>query len=277
MKTSIVIVSYNSEKTIKICLESIKNSNEEIIVVDNNSTDKTCRIVETYNQVKLIRQDENFGFGKANDLGVKNSVGDYLFFLNPDTKVSTSSVNKLAHYLNKNKDIAVVGPKLLNTDGLIQKEMAKFPTLLSQVLILLRLHRFPVFSSLVYPNYNYDETQEAEHLMGSALLIRRKNFEEVGGFDENFFLWFEETDLLKRIKDFGNKIVYYPEASITHLVGQSTKQLNFWNKQTIWNKSLLYYFRKHKTWLHILVLLPFMLLSYPAAFLVSLVKKYSAN
>jgi hypothetical protein len=109
--------------------------------------------------------------------------------------------------------------------------------------------------------------------MGAALLVRRSVFEEAGGFDPNFFLWFEETDLLKRIKEKGYKIVYHPEASVIHLTGQSTKQINFIKRQTIWNKSLLYYFSKHHSWFELLVLLPFILLSYPAALLSYLVKK----
>lgn len=275
MKVSVIIVTYNSEATINDCLGSVISSSleSEVVVVDNNSTENTIEVINKFPSVKLIQNKENLGFGSGNNLGVKNTDSEYIFFLNPDTKVETGAVEKLGEYLDNNADVAAVGPKLLNSDGSIQKELANFPTLLSQLLILLRLHRFPLISNLAYPNFNYDKTQEAEHLMGAALMVRRSVFEEIGGFDEKFFLWFEETDLLKRIKEAGYKIVYYPEAVVTHLVGQSTKQLNFLKRQTIWNKSLLYYFSKHKTWLHILVLLPFIILSYPAALISYLVKK----
>lgn len=272
IKLSTIIVTYNSEKTIEECLQSV-GSQIETIVVDNNSTDSTSDIVKKFTSVKLIQNKENLGFGKANNIGVKNSTGDYLFFLNPDCIVEKNTIEKLCDYLDKNLEAAVVGPKLLNQKGDIQRELSPFPTVLSQALILLRLHRLPFFQDIVYPNYNFERTQEAEHLMGAALMVRKEIFEKVGGFDPGFFLWFEETDLLKRIKETGSKIIYYPEASVTHLVGQSTRQLNFLTKQTIWNKSLLYYFKKHKGRLQSLTLLPFIILSYPAALVSYLVKR----
>lgn len=271
-KVSIIIITYNSEKTIKSCLDSIIGRGE-VIVVDNNSSDKTLEQVEKFKDIKVIKNKENLGFGKGNNLGVQNSSGETLFFLNPDCVVRENSLEKLVDFLDRNQEIGAVGPKLLNEDGSVLREMSPFPTVVSEIMVLLRLHRVPFFNNLVYPNYDFTKQQEAEHLMGAALMVRRAVFEDVGGFDENFFLWFEETDLLKRIKEKGHKVVYYPDAVVTHLVGQSTKQLNFLKRQTIWNKSLLYYFSKHETWLHILLLLPFILLSYPAAFFSELIKK----
>lgn len=271
-KVSVIIVTYNSEKTIEACLQSVP-SKFETIVVDNDSTDKTVDLVKKFTNVELIQNKENLGFGQANNIGVARSVGDFLFFLNPDCVVEESAIEKLSDYLDKHAEAAVVGPKLLNRDGTIQMEMAPFPTVLSQILILLRLHRLRFFINIVYPKYNFEKVQEADHLMGAALMIRRNVFRKVSGFDPNFFLWFEETDLLKRIKETGSKIVYYPEASVTHLVGQSTRQLNYLTKQTIWNKSLIYYFRKHKEWVKLLLLAPFIVLSYPAALVSYLVKR----
>jgi len=272
---SVIIVTYNSEQTIKDCLESVLGSQgeKEIIVVDNNSSDKTVEIVSKFSKVRFIKNKENFGFGKASNTGARQAKGEFLFFLNPDCQVEKDSIKMLESFLIQNKEIAVVGPKLINENGSLQREMSPFPDLLDQIIVLLRLHRFKFFSKFVYPNYNYEKTQEAEHLMGSALMIRRSVFEEVGGFDPNFFLWFEETDLLKRIKEKGYEVVYYPKARVKHLVGQSTKQINFLKKQTIWNRSLLYYFKKHENFVTILLILPFVLLSYPAALVSYLVKK----
>lgn len=275
MKISVIIVTYNSEAAIKNCLSSVFSSSAETeaIIVDNNSGDKTIGLVEQFPKARLIRNKRNLGFGRANNVAARAASGDFLFFLNPDCVVEDTTIGKLANYLEKNKDVAVVGPKLLNSNGSIQREIANFPNFLSQIFILLRLHRIGVFQNFVYRELDYDKTQESEHLMGAALLVRREVFENVGGFDENFFLWFEETDLLKRIKDLGYRIVYYPEARVTHLVGQSTRQLDFFEKQTIWNKSLLYYFKKRKDWITILLLLPFIVLSYPAALISYLIKK----
>lgn len=273
-KNLIIIVAWNSEKTIEACLKSIiDTSDKKIIVVDNASTDATTEIVRKFSQVKLLENKSNLGYGTAANLGVENTSCLYTLFLNPDCVVKKEAVEKLSSFLDKKNEAAVVSPKLVGQNGQLQREMSPFPTVLSQVLILLRLHRISFFQHIVYPEIDYEKTQEAEHLMGAALMIRRSVFEKLGGFDENFFLWFEETDLLKRISEAGHKIIYYPETSVTHLTGQSTKQLNFFKKQTIWNKSLIYYFSKHKGWVKLLLLVPFIVLSYPAALVSYLIKK----
>lgn len=275
MKSSTIIVTFNCEKTIKDCLKSVFSTTQEteVLVVDNKSNDQTTDLIKQFSKVKLIQNKENFGFGKANNIGANSSVGKYLFFLNPDCIVEKDTIEKIVDFLDKNKNIAVVGPKLINQDDSLQREMSPFPTVLSEILVLLRFHRLAFFKKIVYPNYDYSKIQDAEHLMGSALVVRREIFEQLGGFDSNFFLWFEETDLLKRIKDTGYKIVYFPDTTVTHLVGQSTKQINFLKKQTIWNKSLILYFKKHKQWYKLLVLLPFIVLSYLSSFLSYLIKR----
>ncbi len=274
MKVSIVIVTYNSEATIYNCLSSVFSSSlkSEVIVVDNNSTDNTVEVINKFPNVKLIQNKKNFGFGKANNLGVKASNGNYIFFLNPDCVVEKDSVEKLAGFLEKNSETAVVGPKLINQDESIQREISPFPTVLSEILVLLRLHRIGLFKKSVYSDYDYGKTQSTEHLMGAALMVKRNVFEKLDGFDEKFFLWFEETDLLKRVSENGQKIVYYPESIVKHLVGQSTRQIDPLTKQTIWNKSLIYYFQKHKGWFKLLLLIPFIILSYPAALVSYLIK-----
>lgn len=271
---SVIVVTFNSGSTIKKCLEQLTlPDNLEVILVDNNSNDNTIEEAKQFPEIKLVQNKENLGFGKANNIGADSSSGEYIFFLNPDCVIEKETIEKLANFLDQNKDVAVVGPKLVNQDGSLQREMSPFPTLSSEILVLLRLHRLPFLENIVYPDYDYQKTQSAAHLMGSALMIRRAVFEKVGGFDPDFFLWFEETDLLKRIKDAEFKIVYYPEAQVTHLIGQSTKQLNNLKKQTIWNKSLLTYFKKHKEWFKLVLLLPFIILSYPAALVSYLVKR----
>lgn len=276
MKTSVVVVTYNSEKTISDCLNSFKSSlsdGTEIIDVDNSSTDTTVEEVKKFKNVKLIQNKDNLGFGKANNLAAKDSKGKYLFLLNPDCVIVENVIEELSDYLERHIEVGVVGPKLVNQQGKVQREMSPFPDFWSQVLILLKLHRFSFFQNLVYPNYNYEQEQEAQHLMGAALMVRKDVFDEVGGFDEQFFLWFEETDLLKRISERGRKIVYLPGVSVTHIGGQSIGKLNFIKKQNNWNKSLLYYFYKHKSLIKLAALLPFVVLSYPLALLSTIVKR----
>jgi len=270
-KVSVIIVTWNSALTIQKCLNSIlglKNKwDEDIFVVDNASSDGTVELVaKEFPQIMIFCNKKNLGFSVANNTALKKVAGEYVFLLNPDAQLVGDALAKMAQFMEKNKEVGILGPKLLNADGSIQKEMTPFPGLLDQILILLKLHRLPLFKRLVYPNYDYDKTQEVEHLMGSALLIRREVFDKVGFFDENFFLWFEETDFEKRAKEAGFKIVYFPKAAVRHIRSASIKKISPLKRQAIWNKSLRYYFKKHKPRWEQVILEPFILLSYLPAF-----------
>lgn len=273
MKVSVVIITFNNEKTIRDCLNSVlkEDLDKELIVVDNNSSDSTCKLVEQFKEVKLIKNRENFGFGKANNIGTRVSVGNYILFLNPDTEVKKGSIAELANYLDQNSSVAAVGPALANENGRIQPERSSLPNLITEILILTNLHKLSFFRGFVYAIATPETIVQVDHLMGAALMIRREVFERVDGFDEKFFLWFEETDLLKRIQDKGLKIVYYPQSKVVHIGSQSSKLINSIKRQHIWNRSLLYYFKKHYGYQSILVLLPFVLISYLLAALKTLV------
>ena len=272
-----MIVTLNNQSAILPCLNSIKvnlKRDVKIFVVDNASTDGTLKIVEeNFPRVIIIRNKRNLGFAKANNQALKQVKGNYIFLLNPDTEVKGSALEEMVAYMENHDEVGILGPKLLNAGGKVQKEITPFPALLDMILILLKLHRIAPFKSLVYPNYDYDKIQESDHLMGSALLIRKEVFDKIGLFDENFFLWFEETDLEKRAKEAGFKVVYYPKAVVKHLVGQSTRQIHPMKRQAIWNQSLRYYFQKHKSALEQTVLVPFIIVSYVPVFLMSLKEK----
>ncbi|OGY21674.1 MAG: hypothetical protein A2126_01825 [Candidatus Woykebacteria bacterium GWB1_45_5] len=268
-KITFIIVTWNSSGTIDGCLKRLEKLKVEVWVVDNNSSDDTVSKVKEYPQVKLIKNKSNLGFATANNVVLKKVISEFVFLLNPDAQLVGAALAEMIKFMEKNKDVGILGPKLLNPDGSLQREMTPFPGLLDQILILLRLHRLPWFRNLVYPNYDYNKTQEAPHLMGSALLVRKEVFEKVGAFDENFFLWFEETDLEKRAKEAGFKIIYYPKAQVKHLRSTSIKKINPLKRQAIWNKSLRYYFKKHKSRLEQLILEPFIYISFlPALLLV---------
>lgn len=277
---SIVIVSYNTKNLLEDCLSSLKktikqNNNVAVWVVDNYSSDNSAKMVrKKFPWVNLIANDKNFGFAKANNQAIRKIKSRYIFLLNPDTEILNNALDKMVSYMVKHKDVGILGPQLVNVDGSIQRELSPFPKLLDAILVLLKLHRLSPFSQLVYPNYDYSKIQHVEHLMGSALLASKEVFDQVGFFDESFFLWFEETDFEKRAKESGFKIAYYPKAKIKHLIGQSTRKANPFKRQTIWNKSLWRYFQKHRPSIDRLVLLPFMFLSYFPAALVYLKYKY---
>lgn len=267
MVISIIIVSFNTKDILRKCLSSVfsKKSGRayEVFVIDNNSSDGSSQMLkDEFTTVNLIKSKENLGFAKANNQVLKRIKSKYVFLLNPDAEVIDDAIDKMIDFMERNNDVGILGPKLLNEDGSLQKERAAFPGLFDQILLLLKLHRTPKLNKFVYPDYDYEKNSEAEHLMGSALMVRKKVFDEIGYFDEDFFVWFEEVDLEKRAKEAGWKIVYYSEAQVKHLVGRSTRQLNPFIRQTIWNKSLWHYFSKHRPFLERIGLVPFMLLSY---------------
>lgn len=265
---SVVIVTWNSADTIEGCLQPLTKSGVEVIVVDNASNDDTAKLVKKIPTVKLLQNQANIGYGRAANQGVAASGAEFIFLLNPDTEIRSSTLEELKKYLISHPEVGVVGPKLIFPDGTLQREIGPFPNWLNQVMILLRLHRIGFFSKIVYPDYDETKEQEVENIIGAAVMLPRKVFEQVGGFDEKFFLWFEDTDLLKRISLAGYKIVYYPTAVVEHKIGSSTSQVNRLRRQTWWNKSLIHYSRKHLGWFSLILLLPFILLSYlPAAVL----------
>lgn len=264
IELSIIIVNWNGAEFVGKCLKSVFESKFnkpwEVIVIDNNSSDKSVEIIKQFPQVIAIENKENVGFGAANNQALKQATGKFVFLLNPDTQIFPDSMEKLVKKIEEEEKIAIVAPQLVNENGSLQKEIGHFPGLVDSILVLLKLHRLPFFKDLVYPKVDYSQEQEAEHLMGSALLIRSEVLNSVGVFDEHFFLWFEETDLEKRIKDAGWKLIYYPQVRVVHLLSKSIKQVSPLKRQLMWSKSLGIYFRKHKSLVEQILLLPFIIL-----------------
>ena len=283
---SVVIVTWNSRETVEECLKSLLPQVSEILVVDNASKDGTAGfIVKNFPKIKLVKNKKNIGFAKAVNQGIRRARSKYILMLNPDTVVKEGALERMVEFADSDSKIGIVGPKLLSPDGTVQKEVQRFPTLLPMIFWLFRLHRIPPFPDLpplrgfLLRDFDYEKTQEAEHLMGAALLLRRKMLDELvsssrgrwasGPFDENFWLWFEETDLEKRAKDAGWKVVYYPKAEVIHQVGESTRKMNPFRLQYIWNNSLRHYFKKHRPFWEQVILEPFLWLSYlPVPFFV---------
>ncbi len=251
---SIVIVTWNVCQLLEKCLRSIfmKTSDLEfeVIVVDNNSQDNTKTMVgNEFPQARLIVNAENLGFAKANNIGIKKARGEFILILNPDTEILENSLKKTVKFMEKNPDVAVTGVKLLNPDGSLQPSVRRFPTPLSQTLLLLKIyHLFPqlkVFTYYLAKDFDYNKTQEVDQIMGAFMMIRNDIFREVGLFDENFYLWFEEVDFCKRVKKACQKVVYFPGSQIIHHRNQSFKQVFKFKRQFLFYKSALRYFNKH--------------------------------
>jgi GT2 family glycosyltransferase len=269
---SIVIVTWNSESWIHRCLSSIfAHTSEipfEVIIVDNASEDQTVQIaMNSFTGVKVIKNPDNKGWATAVNQGIEASQGQYICVLNPDTELVDRTIEQLAAFLTKYPQVGIVAPHLMNEDESTQVSIRRRPRLSDQLMIILKLHvLFPdakVIRRYLYRRFNYKETQEVEQVMGACMMIRRTVFDEVGIFDENFFLWFDEVDFCRRVYDRSNfKIYYEAHTHLIHAGGDSFDQVRSKKKQKWYLRSVKYYFRKHGHWFSYFVLLFFTPLSY---------------
>jgi GT2 family glycosyltransferase len=255
MDLSIIIVTWNSQEFIRNCLDSIflsqGNFNIEVILVDNNSSDETVKIVEQlYPQVNLIQNKKNLGYAKANNQGIEEAKGKYILLLNPDTQVLEDALSLMYEFMEENPDVGALGPKLLNPDKSVQASCRQFPTFSTLIWEFSGLNRlFPrsrVFGRWRMGYFGCDKQREVDQPMGSCLMLRRATLEDVGIFDENFVMFFNDVDLCYRIKKRDWKIYFYPEAKVIHYKGASTKKAK---ARMIWLSHLAFYkfFQKHKT------------------------------
>lgn len=254
MKLSVIIVSWNVREDLIRCLRSIFENSPacefEVVVVDNASSDGTAECIKRdFTAVAVIANEQNRGFAGANNEGIQKAGGQYIFLLNPDTIVHKGSLDTLIGFMDNNPDAGACGPKLLNTDGTTQASVRRFPTFRGA------LYRHSVFRltgifraqyrKWLMKDFEYDRQADVEQLMGSALLIRRSAIEQVGMMDERFFMYYEEVDFCYRLKQRGWRIVFVPEATITHLGGRSAGQVPAARRAMMF-ASMLAFFRKHR-------------------------------
>lgn len=264
---SIIIVNWKVRPLLEKCLDSIladtQNFSKEIFVVDNDSRDGTPEmIMADYHQVTMIALPRNRGFARANNLALKQSSGDYIFLLNPDTEIQPGFFKIILAYFESHPEVALLGPRILNSDLSQQASIRRLPNLISQLLVLFKLTK-------VWPNnkflqkylavdFDYNREATVEQIMGATMIMPRKTYENIGLFDQRFFLWLEEVDYCKRIKDAGLVIKYLPTASLIHHSGISFAKAKIFKKQLIFDWSLLYYFFKQKNILQALIILIFL-------------------
>lgn len=250
MKVSVIIVTWNSSAHIGACLRSIqthtKDLDYEVIVVDNDSRDGTADLIEKdFGWVTLIRNNTNDGFGRANNRGAKEASGDVLFFLNDDTQLTSNAIKTMLEHLTP--DIGVLGCHLTFKDGSHQDSVRRDPRVSDQLVILTKMHNFfpRLIERYLAKDIDYTKEQDVEQLMGACMMMRRDVFDGADGFDPRFFIWFEEVDLIKRIRESGKRIVYTPAANIIHLKGESFGKVRSVKKQRMFGKSQRQYFAKH--------------------------------
>lgn len=268
MELSIIIVSWRVKDLLKECLTSIfnnvKNTDYEVVVIDNDSGDGTVEMVqENFPQVKLTGSRINLGFARANNLGIEQSSGKYILLLNPDTKLINCSLEKAVKFMDKNSDVGILGCKLLNHDLTVQPSVRRFPRFVDHLLMMFKLHHFFSLKKYLALDFDYGKTQAVDQVMGAFFMIKRKVIEKIGLFDQDYYIWFEEVDYCQRAKKAGFRVVYYADTQIIHYYGQSFKQVLNVKNQWIFSKSRLRYILKHQNlliYIIILILTPISLL-----------------
>ena len=218
---SVVVVTYNALPWVEQCLDSVRDY--ETIVVDHGSTDGTLDLVrEKFPDARVIEQD-NRGMGGGNNAGMRAANGRYFFLLNSDAWLVNGALDALVAYADEHPDAAVVGPRLLNVDGSVQRSVRGEPTLWRLATEYFFIRKLAPDSKLLNPLYaggfDHASEREAEWLSGPALLVRRDAADAVGLFDEAFFLFGEETDWLTRFRRAGWKVLFFPGAEVVHVGG----------------------------------------------------------
>ena len=224
---SVIIVNRNTSGLLIQCLSSLFRSKfekpPEIIVIDNGSHDDSVEKTRNlFPEVRVYEASKNLGFAAANNLGASKTKGEFLLLLNTDVIVEDSCVSRMIELARKDDRIGIVGAQLLNVDGTNQTSYEATPTLLTECANRSLLKRlFPRH----YPGKNekLSNPVDVENVIGAVMLVRRKAFDEVGGFDENYFFFFEETDLALRFRLSGWSVKHEPLARATHLQGGSAK------------------------------------------------------
>ncbi len=247
---SIVILNWNVRDLLDRCLASLRSDHYtlEIIVVDNASHDDSVAMVQAkYPQVTLIANTGNRGFTGGNNQGIEASHGRHVMVLNPDTEVIDDALDRLVAYLDGHPEVGTIGPQLLNPDRSIQSSRRRFPTLTTAFFESTWLQGLA--PKRILTHYTMDDvpattTHEVDWLNGACTIFRREVLDRVGVYDaQNFFMYSEELDLCRRVKEAGWKIVYLPEAQVVHYVGKSSEQAVA-ARHIYFQTSKVHYFRK---------------------------------
>jgi GT2 family glycosyltransferase len=231
IKVSIIVVKYKAEEAFLAFKKSLKAITipYELIEIDNNVN--------------------NVGYGAGNNLGAKRAHGEYLFIVNPDTRVLPGCLEALVNFLDNNPQAGIVAPLLLNTQNQVYPLQGTSKlTPMAAIFSLSFIHKYwpnnPIAQKYWLKTWDKQTTKAVDVVPGTAFLIRKALYNQIGGFDENFFLYFEESDLCKRVSEQDWEIYITPNAQLIHEWASSTPKNNK-RIQTIFNESRFYYFKKH--------------------------------
>jgi len=263
MDLSIIIVSFNTKKITKDCIESVvkntKGIKYEIIVVDNDSKDGSVNLLKELSEkylLKLIAKRNNVGFGKANNIGMKIAKGKYILLLNSDTIIKDNVLKEMIDWMNKNKQAGVSTCALKNKDGSLQGTGGYFPNLFQVFSWMFFIEDIPLVDKLIKPFHPmhphspfykgeafFEKLHQQDWITGAFMLFRREIINQAGYFDDDYFAYVEEVDYCWRIKSKGWEVWYLPQWSIVHLGGaSSTKEFPILSEI----KGIKIFYSKHK-------------------------------
>jgi GT2 family glycosyltransferase/glycosyltransferase involved in cell wall biosynthesis len=250
----IVIVNFNSTDFLLKCLESVYEALGDypatVRIQDNASSDRIHRITERFPAVILTRNERNIGFASAVNQGLQQSTSPYVILLNPDSYVLKDFFCNILSFMERNPQIGIAGPRILDRDGSVQGSARAFPTALTSLFgrasLLTRLFpNNPITSAnLLTRHCDGVNPMEVDWVSGACMIVRKKAIDAVGVFDERFFMYWEDADWCRRMRDSGWQVVYFPQASVVHYVGGSSNQLVF-KSQVAFHKSAYLLFEKH--------------------------------
>ncbi|MFV5695627.1 glycosyltransferase family 2 protein [Flavobacterium sp. LB3P122] len=253
MQLSVIILNYNARYFLEQCVLSVQNSLEridsEIIVVDNNSQDDSCEMMKKrFPNVKLIQNKANLGFPKGNNIGVAQAQGKYICILNPDTVVAEDTFTKVLAFAKKLPDLGILGCKLIDGTGTFLPESKRgVPTpwvAFTKITCLYKL--FPksrTFGKYYAQHLNENETGKVDILVGAFMLMKKDLYLEVGGFDEDCFMYSDDIDLSYRILQKGKSNYYFHETTVIHYKGESTVKDETYMKR--FQEAMNFFYKKH--------------------------------
>lgn len=266
---TVSIVNWNTKDELRECLSTVLSQNAvslELNVVDNASSDGSAEMITSVfpGKVHLIENTANLGFGKAHNQSIRQSHGRYVLVLNPDTRLIEPDVlDKMVRYMDANPEIGMLGPRVLYPDGTLQFSARHFPTMFAAVFRHTIFGRFfpknRYVREYLMTDWSHDGVTDVDWLSGSALMVRRETFEQIGLFDERFFMYCEDVDWCKRAHLHGWRVVYFPMTTITHRIGASSDK-NPISMIKQHHKSMLKYYFKHYSRSPQILLTPLVLL-----------------
>lgn len=253
MDISVIIVNWNVKGFLERCLASVyaftRDIAFEVVLVDNNSSDGSAAMVrEKFPAVRLISNNDNLGFARANNQALKQAKGRYALFLNPDTEITGNALKAMADFMDAHEDIDAMAPQLVFPDGTVQPSCRHFPSPLTDLIESLYLDwlfpKSPFFNRYRMGYWKHDSMRAVDVPYGACLFVRRSALEKAGAFDGRFFMYYDEIDLCYRINQAGGKIYFVPGIKVVHHGRRSSEQVPA--ETARWKaRSKVLFFKKH--------------------------------